>query len=202
VASVILVLKTLVRLIGFLLALALCIIGLALAVFSIQGGKSGLSITHLAHLVHLPALRHDVDTFLTRMEASGPVAVVALASGVGAVIIGVLALVGVLVPTRERLLTLSSSGDEALLARRRALAALTRSLAERADGVSEAKVRVRVRVRRRGGGKLTVRAQHTRATDATAARSALEAALAPLIGPLPLSAKLKVRPPEQGAGVE
>jgi len=200
VASVILVLKTLVRLIGFLLALALCIIGLALAVFSIQGGKSGLSITHLAHLVHLPALRHDVDTFLTRMEASGPIAVVALASGVGAVIIGVLALVGVLVPTRERLLTLSSSGDEALLARRRALAALARSLAERADGVSEAKVRVRVR--RRGGGKLTVRAQHTRAADATAARSALEAALAPLIGPLPLSAKLKVRPPEQGAGVE
>ncbi len=199
-ASVILVLKTLVRLIGFLLALALCIIGLALAVFSIQGGKSGLSITHLAHLVHLPALRHDVDTFLTRMEASGPIAVVALASGVGAVIIGVLALVGVLVPTRERLLTLSSSGDEALLARRRALAALARSLAERADGVSEAKVRVRVR--RRGGGKLTVRAQHTRAADATAARSALEAALAPLIGPLPLSAKLKVRPPEQGAGVE
>ncbi|MDQ2761672.1 MAG: DUF6286 domain-containing protein [Actinomycetota bacterium] len=199
-ALVILVLKTLVRLIGFLLALALCIIGLALAVFSIQGGKSGLSITHLAHLVHLPALRHDVDTFLTRMEASGPIAVVALASGVGAVIIGVLALVGVLVPTRERLLTLSSSGDEALLARRRALAALARSLAERADGVSEAKVRVRVR--RRGGGKLTVRAQHTRATDATAARSALEAALAPLIGPLSLSAKLKVRPPEQGAGVE
>lgn len=199
-ASVILVLKTLVRLIGFLLALALCIIGLALAVFSIQGGKSGLSITHLAHLVHLPALRHDVDTFLTRMEASGPIAVVALASGVGAVIIGVLALVGVLVPTRERLLTLSSSGDEALLARRRALAALARSLAERADGVSEAKVRVRVR--RRGGGKLTVRAQHSRAADATAARSALEAALAPLIGPLPLSAKLKVRPPEQGAGVE
>lgn len=199
-ALVILVLKTLVRLIGFLLALALCIIGLALAVFSIQGGKSGLSITHLAHLVHLPALRHDVDTFLTRMEASGPVAVVALASGVGAVIIGVLALVGVLVPTRERLLTLSSSGDEALLARRRALAALARSLAERADGVSEAKVRVRVR--RRGGGKLTVRAQHTRASDATAARSALEAALAPLIGPLPLSTKLKVRPPEQGAGVE
>ncbi len=196
----ILVLKTLVRLIGFLLAVVLCVVGLALAVFSIQGGKSGLSIPHLAHLVHLPQLRHDVDNFLTRLEASGPVALVALASGVGAVIIGVLLLIGILVPTRERLLTISGSGDDALLARRRPLAALARSLAESADEVSEAKVRARPR--RRGGGKLTVSAEHTPATGATAARSAVEEALAPLTGPLALSVKVRMHAGQDRARVQ
>jgi hypothetical protein len=198
---VILLLKIVVRLVGLLLVVVLAAVGLALAVFSIQGSRSGLSATHLAHLVHLPQLRHQTDRFLTRVQTDGPVALVALAGGVGAVLFGLLLVVGVLFPGKERLVSMQGSGDRTLFARRRPLATVAGILAQRAEEVTQA--RVRVRAHRRGGrGTLTVRAAHTRLTDDHAARTAIERALDPLIGPPHLKTNVKARLAESRARVK
>jgi hypothetical protein len=188
---VILLLRALVKLLAFLLLVALALLGLAAAVFCLQGGSETLSLTKLAELLRLPELRDEVGDLLRALEADGPVALLSLLGGLIAMLAGLALLAGVLVPRRERLVTLEAAPAGALAARRRALAAAAGMLAEQARGVTAA--RVRTRPRRTSGGTLRVRAQRTRSTDPAAARAAVEDQLRPLADPFKLRSRVRVR---------
>jgi hypothetical protein len=188
---VILLLRALVKLLAFLLLVALALLGLAAAVFCLQGGSETLSLTKLADLLRLPELRDEVGDLLRTLEADGPLALLSLLGGLIAMLAGLALLAGVLVPRRERLVTLEAAPAGTLAARRRALAAAAGMLAEQARGVTAA--RVRARPRRTSGGTLRVRAQRTRSTDTGAARAAVEDQLRPLTDPFKLRSRVQVR---------
>ncbi|MBV9002418.1 MAG: hypothetical protein JO304_25405 [Solirubrobacterales bacterium] len=183
--------RGLVRLVGFVALLVLAAAGLVLAVFCIGTGTSGPSLGRLAKLLHLASLRGTVGHWLGQLEAHGSVAVIAGACGFGAILLGLLLLAGVLVPRRERLVTLSRGEPGTLAARRRALAQAATTLVERVRGVTEA--RVRVRPRRTTGGRLSVRASHTRRADPGQVQTAVHESLGGLTEPFNLKARLEMR---------
>jgi len=190
-----LLLRAVTRLITFLLLAALALAGLAVAVFCIEGGRTGLSLPALARQVHLPQLRHEVGAFLHALEASGPVAKLSALGGLGAVALGVLLLVGVLRSRRERLALLEAGEQGTLAARRRPLSQVASALVEQVRGMGMTQTRARVRPRRRGhGGRLLVRIDQPRGTatdDATKQRVA--SAVSPLTEPFGLRPRVRVR---------
>jgi hypothetical protein len=99
-------------------------------------------------------------------------------------------LTALLVPRRERLVTLASDGEGTLAARRRPLGQAAQTLVEQVRGVSQA--RARVRPRRRAGGRLRVRASRTRTADPTQVRGAVTEQLRELTDPFALSARVEV----------
>ena len=197
----ILLLRALVRLVAFLLLVLLALAGLAAAVFSIQGGDTGLSLPALADLLSLDRLERTVGSWFSGLEGSGPSNEVEALPGLGAVLLGLLLLVGVLAPRRERLVTLRSTGDGDIAARRRALAQLATSLAESARGVTSARVKVKPR-RTGNGGRLTVRADRPRSADEDAVEREVEERLEPVTGPFGLRARVTTRLGESGARVQ
>lgn len=192
--------RLLVRVLAFALLVALALVGLAAAVFSIQADEETLSYHNLASLAKLPEARDAIAGWFAQIGAGGPTAVVALLCGLGAILLGVVLILGVLVPRRERLVVLEQRDTGALATRRRALAGAARTLAEQARGVTEAKVRARPR--RRRGGTLRVRAERTRHTDAAEARQDVEERLKPLSEPFGLRTKVAVRVSSRGPRVE
>lgn len=195
----ILLLRALARVIAVLLPAALALAGLAVAIASVGSGE-GFSVPWLAELIGLPSLERAVGDWFASLEADGPVAVVAALCGAGAVLLGLALLVGVLVPRRERLVTLHSAKEGDITARRRALKHVGEALVQEAGDVTGA--RVKVRPRRRRGGRLRVTAHRTRPADPDSVRSAATAALEPLTGKLPLRAKVRTRRGERGARVQ
>ncbi|HEV2818902.1 MAG TPA: hypothetical protein VGW11_00190 [Solirubrobacteraceae bacterium] len=195
----ILALRALARVVTVLLPAALAVVGLAAAIASV-GRSEDFSLPWLAELIGLPALERAVGDWLTSLEADGPVAVVAALCGTGAVLLGLALLAGVLVPRRERLVTLHSGDEGDLAARRRALGQVGEALVQGAGGVTRA--RVKARPRRRSGGRLRVTAHRTRPADPGSVRSAATAALEPLTGQLPLRASVRTRRGERGARVQ
>jgi hypothetical protein len=193
-------LRLLVRVLSFLLLLALALAGLAAAIFSIQGGKETLSYHNLASLIRLPETRDASSGWFDQLGADGPVAVIALLCGLGAIVLGLLLIAGVLIPRRERRVALEDSQAGLLDARRRPLAGAARALAEQARGVTEAKVRARPR--RRTGGTLRVRADRTRQTDANQARRSIEDQLKPLTEPFAMRVKIASRRGGRGSRVQ
>ncbi len=196
----ILLARLLVRVVGFIALLALAVAGLALAVFSIGTGTTGPSLGRLARLLHLSSLRDTVGTWLGQLEASGSVAVIAGLCGLGAIVLGLLLLIGVLAPRRERLVTLSSGEAGTLFARRHPLAQLATTLVEQARGVTQA--RVRVRSSRRAGGRLGVRAVRTRPTDPQKVQDAVSEQLRVLTGPFKLKVDTHVALPRRNERVQ
>ena len=190
--------RALVRVVSFLLLVILAVAGIALALFCIGTGTSGPSLGGLASLLDLSALRDTIGSWLTQLEAPGPVAGIAALCGLGAILLGLLLLAGILVPRRERLVTLTSGEYGTLAARRRPLAQAATALVEQVRGVSEA--RVRVRPRRRGGGRLAVRASRTRRVDAQQVKAAAGEQLSSLTDPFKLKARVDV--PRRGARVQ
>lgn len=182
--------RMLARLVSFVLLVVLAVAGLAAAVFCISGGTSGASLANLAHLVRLDDLRDAIGGWLGQLEGSGPVAGIAALCGIGAVLLGLLLLVGLLVPRRERLVTLEEDESGTLAARRRSLAHIAATLAQRARGVTDA--RARVRAGRRSGGKLRVRATQTRPSEGGATEAAVREQLGELTGTFALSPRVKV----------
>jgi hypothetical protein len=194
----ILLARALVRLVSFLLLVVLSVAGLALAVFCIGTGTTGPSLGGLASLLDLASVRDTVGDWLGQVEAGGPVAVIAGLCGLGAMALGVLLLVGLLVPRRERLVAMPSDGEGTLAARRRPLAQAAQALTEQVRGVTE--VRARVRPRRRAGGRLRLRASRTPPADAGQLRSAISDQLRQLTDPFHLKARVQVA--RRGARVE
>jgi hypothetical protein len=190
--------RAIARLIGFLLLVALAVAGLAAAVFCIGTGTSGPSLGRLASLVHAPELRDSLGGWLGQLEAPGSIAVVAALAGLGAMLLGLVLVIGVLVPRRERLVVLAHDEGGTLAARRRPLAQAAQVLVEQGRGVTEAKVRVRPR--RTRGGRLRVRATRPRPADPGEVRAAVEHELNELTGPFALSTRIQIT--DDGAKVQ
>jgi hypothetical protein len=183
--------RALMRVVEFLVVVALAIAGIVLAVFCIGTGTAGPSLGRLAELLHLAALRDNVGHWLGQLEASGSVAVIAGLCGVGAILLGLLLLAGIFVPHRERLVVLVGSERGVLGARRRVLAQIAKTLVEQVRGVSQARVRVHAR-RRTTGGRMAVRASRARTTDPRQLQTAVREQLSPLTEPFALSARVEV----------
>ena len=194
----ILLARAVVRLVTFLLLVALALAGLVLAIFCIGTGTSGPSLGGLADLLQLSSLRDTVGDWLDRLEEPGAVEVVSALSGLAAILLGLLLLAGLLVPRRERLVTLTTGEHGTVAARRRPLAQAATTLVEEVRGVTEA--RVRVRPHRRSGGRLAVRASRTRPADPGSVRDAVREKLHALTDPFKLKARVEV--PRRGARVE
>jgi len=194
----ILLARLLVRLLSFLLLVLLALAGLMLAVFSIGTGTSGPSLGGLASLLRLADLRDTVATWWGQLEADGPVAVVAGLCGLGAIVLGLVLLVGLLVPRRERLVKLASDGNGTVAARRRPLGQAAGTLVEQTRGVTDTKVRVQPG--RRSGGRLRVRASRPRAAEAAQVRGAALEHLRNLTDPFELKARVDVK--HRGARVQ
>lgn len=186
----ILVLRALARVITFLLLLGLALTGLAAAVFSLQGGDAGLSLPALASHLQLDELRDNVGGFLDDLEADGSVAVASALAGAAAMTVGLLLLLGALVPRRERLVVLDRGADGTIAARRRPLAQLATALARRSRGVTRLRARVRPN-RWRAGGRLRMKATHSVAVTAREVKDEVREALQPLSDPFGL--RLRVR---------
>jgi hypothetical protein len=195
---VILLARALVRAVTVLLLLLLSLSGLALAIFCIGTGTSGPSLGGLADLLNLDEVRDTVRGWLAGLEAPGSVAVIGLLCGLGAMLLGLLLLAGILVPRRERLVTLTSDERGTLAARRRALGQAAAALVEQTRGITS--TRVRVRPFRRTGGRMTVRAARTRSADPGDLERQSQAKLAPLTNPFKLKARVEVA--RRGARVE
>jgi Family of unknown function (DUF6286) len=176
----------------------LALSGLVLAVFCIGTGTHGPSLGGLASLLSLHSVRDTAGDWLARVEAPGSVAVIAGVCGLGAILLGLLLVAGVLVPRRERLVQLAEDERGKLAARRRPLAQLATALVEPVRGVTEA--RVRVRPFRRTGGRVSVRASRTTKADADEVRHAVAQQLESLTAPFKLKARIDV--PRRGARVE
>jgi len=186
----ILLARALVRLVSFLLLAILAVTGLALAIFCISTGTTGPSLGGLASALHLASVRTTVGHWLGQLEATGSVAVIAGVCGLGAILLGLLLLAGLLVPRRERLVTLASDGEGTLAARRRPLAQAAQTLVEQVPSVTDA--RARVRPRRKAGGRLRVRASRTRTADPGQVRSAVVDQLRELTDPFTLATRVEV----------
>jgi hypothetical protein len=194
----ILLARALVRLVSFLLLVSLAVAGIVVAVFCIGTGTSGPSLVKLASILHLASVRDTIGHWLGQLEASGSVAVLAGLCGLGAILFGLLLLTGLLVPRRERLVTLASDGEGTLAARRRPLGQAAETLVEQVRGITQA--RARVRPRRRAGGRLRVRATRTRTADPTQVRAAVNEQLRELTDPFTLTARVEVA--REGARVQ
>lgn len=186
--------RLLAQLLGILLLAALAVAGAAAAVFCIQGGHGTLSLPGLASDLHLAQLRDTIGSFLARLQTPGPVAVISAVSGAGAILLGLVLLIGSLVSPRERLIVLSDGDAGQIAARRHALVQVAGDLAEQPRSVQHARVRARP-LRRRTGGRIRVRvdASPEDATDGQATR-AVTSALAPLTESLPIRARVRAKP--------
>jgi hypothetical protein len=188
----ILLLRAATRLVTFVLLTILAACGLAIAIFSIGSSRTGdFSLPGLARLVHLGDLRDQVGELLDDLAANGPVAGIAALCGLGAVALGLLLLVGALWPRRERMVILERSGEGTLAARRRVLGRVAGALAEQTRGVTATKVKVAPG--RRRGGRLVVRADHSRSQEPRDVRQRTQLALAPLTEPFRLRARVHPR---------
>ena len=143
------VLQAIIRLLTLLLLVVLALAGVAAIVIAVSGGNASL-----AESVGLPAVRDAVSGFLERLEGGRAAALVALIAA-GAVLIGLLLLVGILVPTRERRFVLSEGQHGRLAARRGALGEVAEALVARPRWVEVSKVKPRP-ARRGAGGRLAL----------------------------------------------
>ncbi len=197
----ILLLRGIARLVAFLLVVILAIVGLAVAIASLgAGGPAGFGIPGLANLVQLPQLEDLVGRLFEQVSSVSPLQWVPALAGLGAILIGLLLLVGALWPRRERLVALEGGEGGRLAARRRALADVARALAEQSREVTGAKVRVRPR-RRGRGGRLDVQALHSRSAEPGEVGREATSSLEPLTEAFSLKARVRPRLGEQGARV-
>jgi hypothetical protein len=180
------------RLLAIVLLFALSLLGLATAIFSIQGDGRALSLPALARHFELPNLREVVADFLSHLEASGPVAWVSVGGAAAAIVLGTFLLIGALAPRRERLLVLEQIGEARLAARRRALAQAAGAHVEQVLGVTDVRTRVRPR-RLRRGGRLKVAAFHSHAFLSPDIEQRASAAVAPLAEAFSLRVRVRAR---------
>ena len=197
----ILLLRALARLVAFVLFVAVALAGLAVAVFSIQGGDGPLSLPGLAEHLRLPALEATVGDYLGQLEADGPLAKISALVGAGVVLCGVLLLLGVLVPRRERVVVFEEGDAGRIGARRRTLAAVAEALAEQARGVTEANARVRPRGRLRRG-RLRVTASHPRDYEDREVEERVLSSVAPLLESSGLKPRVEAKAGTRGARAE
>jgi len=197
-----LLLRALARVAGVLLMLILALAGLALVLYCLDGFIR-LGSARPDRLLHLPAVRDHVGRFLHQITAPGPAAALALLCGAGAILLGIVLLIGVLAPRRQRLILLERDGSEGTLAaRRRPMRDMARALAGSAQGATTV-----ARPRLHAGGRLrpsrlTVTATHSRTHDSQQVERAIGERLQPLTEPFGVRARVHVRSGEPGSRVQ
>jgi hypothetical protein len=195
---VIAAIRALARFLTFLLLVALALTGLMIAIFSIASPDSSLSLPALARDLQLPEAREHVGDWLDQLERNEGVDWWSLLGGVSAMVLGLLLIAGILIPARERLVTLEESDAGRLAARKRPLAQAAAALSERQRGVLEA--RVKVRPSRLGeGGKMKVRASRPRSVSDAEVEERVRAALTPLAESFRLRTRVRT---DEGARVQ
>lgn len=193
--------RVLARLVGTVLLVILAVGGIVVAVFCIQGYEQTLSLPHLASLLHLDDLRDTLGGWLESLEASGPDAALAALCGLGAIALGLLLLIGALVPGRDRLLTVEESEEGRLTAQRRPAQKALESVAERPGDVLSARARIRPR-RSGGGGRASLTLVRTKTRDESPRADRARADLADLEQSLELRVSSHDRRPRKGTGVQ
>jgi hypothetical protein len=192
--------RALARLLALVLTTTLAVAGLVVAVFSIQGDSSTLSLPGLARRARLDDLAAAVGVFLAQLQAPGPIAKVAALAGAGAVGLGLLLLFGVLARKRERLVVLRSDVDGTIAARPRVLAHAAVALAE--GDPHALRATARITARRRGvGGRLRLTVYHARSATPADATDAGRARVRALVESFSLRPRIGGRVPRRGARV-
>lgn len=192
VALLVVALRRIVLPLGFVLLALLALIGLAAAIFEIDGGHGTVSLAHLASLIHLPDLRHYVGTYLHNLETQHGNTAISIGAGIAVLILGLLLLAATLIPARQRSMTLAKDSDWRLTARRRTLVQAASALAEEPGELDRVRVRARPR-RRRVGGRLRVRAHRRPDADRRTVEAEVARRLAPLSDGLKLKTKVRAR---------
>jgi hypothetical protein len=195
-------LRPLVRLIGFLWMLVLALFGLAVALYCFDG-LVGLGSVRPDRLLHLPSVRDHVGDFLDQLAAPGSTAGLALLCGLGAMLLGILLLIGILGRRQQRHVILEQDSQTgAIAARRRPLQDMARALAESVRGVTSVK-RPKLSLSRSGAaGKLIFDTTRTRTADPREVQTAVERAVEPITEPFGLKPRVRVRLGESGNRVQ
>lgn len=185
----ILLLRALVRLLGFLLLIALALVGLGFALAALLGDQLGVQLEASA-----------VSRWLERLEGDGTQVLEAVIGG-GMVLLGLLLLIGALAPRRERRAVLEQGEDGTLDARRRPLAQMFTALAERTRGVTHAKAKLRLG-RRVRHGRLVLRAERPRTTESSAVRETVQANVGELAAAFGLKTRVQAPLGRRGRRVQ
>lgn len=194
--------RVIARLVGSLLMVVLALLGLGVAAYCFDG-FIGLGSARPDRLLGLPAARQDVGHFLAQLATPGNTAGLALICGIGTILLGLLLLRALLGSSKERLVVLDTDPDGArLAARRRALQAMARVLAEQAPGITNVK-RSKVTVSRRGTrGRLKVTASRNRTSERDEVQRAVRSQLEPISGPFNLTPRVRVHLGQPGERVQ
>jgi hypothetical protein len=195
-------LRALARLIGAAWMIVLALLGLGVALYCFDAVIS-LGSARPDRLLGLPSVRSHVGRFLDQVAAPGPTAGLALLCGLGAMLLGIVVLLGTLRSRRQRLVVLERDPrDGTLAARPRTLRAMARVLAEQAPGATSVR-RPKLALSRRGSrGRLKVTASRARTSDRRQVESALKERLEPISEPFSLRPRVRVRLGERGERVQ
>lgn len=196
---VLLAARGLARLVALLLT-ALALAGLVVAVFSVQGDSSTLSLPGLVRTAHLDDLHASVGGLLANLQADGPTAKIAALAGVGAIVVGMLLLLGVLGRRRPRVVIIRTDADAMVSARPRAVGQAAIALGERSADVLHVKAKTRPR-RRGAGARMCLTAYHAQSTDRARATESTRAAVQALAESLSLRVRVRGRVPRRHARV-
>lgn len=190
--------RGLARLIALLLSTTLAVAGLAVAVFSIQGDSSAVSLPGLASHMRLDDLHASIGIFLEDLQADGPIAKVAALAGAGAILIGLLLAFGVLARRREHRVLMRSGEDGTIAARPRSLSQAAVTVAEQSRDVLHAKAKTTAR-RRGTGGRLRLTVYHAQSTDRASVTAASRDRVQALTESFSLRLRMRGQVPRRGA---
>lgn len=180
------------RLVSLVWLLALAALGLGVAAYCLDA-LVGLGSARPDRLLSLPSVRGHVGRFLDELGAHGPVATLSLLCGVGAVLAGLVLIVGLVGPGERVALLEDDQRRGTLAARQGPLRDMLRALANEPRRAEVAK-RPKLTLRRRGrGGRLTVHGEYFATDDEPEqARQAIKHALEPLSAPFALTVRIRM----------
>lgn len=177
--------RALTRLLALVVLPVLGLVSLGFALAAILGSSTARS---LAESAQLTAAWREVGTFLSDTAPAGGQTV--LLAAAGALLAGIVLLIGALAPARDREVPLTGDGD--LTVRRRALRSAAASLAGDVRGTTDTKVRLRTR-RLRSGGRLRIAATRSPRAEAAPITHTLKERIAPIADAFALRTKVSAR---------
>lgn len=191
-------LRPIARLVTFLLLIALALIGLVVAIFSLGAPDSPLGYGKLAEYTQASSASDEVGSWLQGIDGPSSFPQATALFALAAILIGLLLLYGALARTPDRLVTLEEGDGGLLAARPRALAQVADAMMGRPRGVTDRRVRLKPS---RGGGTLNVRATHARSVDPGTVQSELSTAVAPLTEAFGIKTRVQPKAADSGKRV-